>query len=60
MTPGEVAYAAYVTAVEWEAVPRPILTAMWQRLKPAEQRAWDAAAQAVLEAWQTARKDAPC
>jgi hypothetical protein len=46
--PGQIAYAAYVTAVERQPVAAAITTAMWARLLPAEQRAWDAAAQAVL------------
>lgn len=47
-TPGQRAYAAYVTAVERQPVAAPITTAMWVRLLPGEQRAWEAAAQAVL------------
>jgi hypothetical protein len=47
-TPGHICYAAYVTAVERQPVAARITDAMWARLLPAEQRAWEAAAQAVL------------
>jgi hypothetical protein len=47
-TPGHICYAAYVTAVERQPVAAPITTAMWVRLLSGEQRAWEAAAQAVL------------
>jgi hypothetical protein len=46
-TPGEIAYAAYVTAVEQRRVDAAITTAMWARLRPAEQRAWEATALAA-------------
>ena len=41
LTSGEEAYAAYVTAVEQREVPEATVTAMWQRLLPHEQRAWE-------------------
>lgn len=44
-TPGEIAYAAFVAClaprVPWDAHP-------WAELPPATQRAWEAAAEAVL------------
>jgi hypothetical protein len=46
-TPGEIAYVAYVTAVEQRRVAAAITTAMWVRLLSGEQAAWEAAAQAV-------------
>jgi hypothetical protein len=69
-TPGEIVYAAYVTAVEQRLVDVAITTAMWARLLPAEQRAWEATAlaarvwarQAPSSRWQVVppeEEDAP-
>jgi hypothetical protein len=49
-TPGQIAYAAYVVAVERRPIAAEVTTAMWTRLMPHEQRVWEAAAQAVLDA----------
>jgi hypothetical protein len=49
LTPGAIAYAAYVTAIERRPQPAAVLGAMWARLLPAEQRVWEAVAQAVRD-----------
>jgi hypothetical protein len=46
-TPGAIAYAAYVTAIERRPQPASVLVAMWARLLPAERHIWEAVAQAV-------------
>jgi hypothetical protein len=49
-TPGELAYAA------WHAIVIPALVPGygedWSQVSVLEQRAWEAAAEAVLDAWQ--------
>ena len=46
-TPGQVTYAAYVTALRPTAVAEHAAQ-WWTRLRPEEHAAWEAAAQAVL------------
>ena len=47
MTPGEVAYAAF-----WDTDLPDLRGAQWAALPSSTQARWEAAAQAVLDAWQ--------
>ena len=58
LTPGLMAYAAYVVAVERRPVAHAVTVAMWARLLPAQQRAWEAVARAVL-AWRDTTEEEP-
>ena len=51
-TPGQAAHAAYVAAEHGGPVPPERVATRWRCLLPSEQRGWEAAAQAVLDAWQ--------